>query len=208
VADEADRRSDMTLAPERPCRPVPEEHGGLLDIAEMVHEKFPGHRAEILGGQLIVTPSADGPHAESLTGLTLAFAGLHRGETRVLQNIGLWLPTGDDDHAVPDLAIVEADYRDHEVAYKCYDSAVFRLIVEITSNNWRTDVDEKPDHYARAGIPVYVIGDRKHDEIVVLTDPQGGEYRTRSVHKPGESFTLPESIGAKVELEVDSLLLK
>jgi hypothetical protein len=33
-----------------------------------------------------------------------------------------------------------------------------------------------------------------------------GEYRCRAVYRPGESFTLPESVGATVELDVTTLL--
>lgn len=197
----------MTLAPERPCRPAPES-GDLLDIAEMVYQNFPGHRAEIVGGRLIVTPPPDGPHGESLTDVMapLLAADLHRGETRVIQGMGLWLPTDDDDYVVPDLSIVDADFRDHLIKFNCYAPSVFRLVIEVTSSNWRDDTEAKPDAYATAGVPVYVIGDRKHNEVIVLTEPHDGEYFSRSRHLPGETFTLPESIGAKVELEVASLL--
>ncbi|NLU70244.1 hypothetical protein [Streptomyces sp. HNM0574] len=51
---------------------------------------------------------------------------------------------------------------------------------------------------------MYAIRERRHREVVVLTDPQDSEYRTRPVHKPGE--TLPESIGAHVEWDTDALL--
>ncbi|MET8182973.1 Uma2 family endonuclease [Streptomyces sp. NPDC005336] len=202
----------MTLAPERPCRPASGTGTGttvsLIDIAETVFQNLPGYRAEILGGQLIVTPPADPPHAESLTDVMdpLPAAKPRQGETRVVQAVGVWLPTGDEDYAIPDLSIVDADFRDHMAQYNCVDPAVFRVVFELTSSNWRDDLDRKPEHYARAGVPVYVIGDRKHGEVIVLTDPHDGEYRTRSFHRPGESFVLPESVGGKVELEVDSLL--
>lgn len=181
----------------------------LIELADAVTEAMPGHTVEILGGQLIVTPAADGPHAESLTEVMvpLIAAKLHRGETRVLQNVGLWLPTGDDDHAVPDLALVDADYRDHEVRYKCYDPAPFHLIVEITPSNWREDLHHKPEAYAAAGVPVYVIGDRRHDQVVVHTDPYDGRYRTRSEYKPGHTFTLPTPRGGEIEFEADSFLI-
>ncbi|MGW2372541.1 MULTISPECIES: hypothetical protein [Kitasatospora] len=38
-----------------------------------------------------------------------------------------------------------------------------------------------------------------------MTDPQDGEYREQVVHRPGEWFTLPESIGAVVTMNVDDL---
>jgi len=31
-------------------------------------------------------------------------------ETEVLQGIGLWLPSGPEDYAIPDLALVDSDF--------------------------------------------------------------------------------------------------
>ncbi|WP_269853842.1 Uma2 family endonuclease [Streptomyces sp. RPT161] len=100
-----------------------------------------------------MTPRADIPHAASLTDvmMRLLTANLHRGETRVVQAIGIWLPTGEEDYAIPDLAIVDADHQDHVVQYNCVEPAVCRLALEVTSSNWRTDLYTKPDLYAVAG---------------------------------------------------------
>ncbi|MFJ7907588.1 hypothetical protein [Kitasatospora sp. NPDC096204] len=43
-------------------------------------------------------------------------------------------------------------------------------------------------------------------EVMALTDPRDGEYRVHAVHHPGQSFILPESIGASVTLSVDDVL--
>ncbi|MFI9364924.1 Uma2 family endonuclease [Kitasatospora sp. NPDC053057] len=56
-----------------------------------------------------------------------------------------------------------------------------------------------------AGVPVYVVVDRVDRRVLVMTGPQDGEYREKAVHRPGESFTLPESIGAVVTMRVDDL---
>jgi hypothetical protein len=37
-------------------------------------------------------------------------------------------------------------------------------------------------------------------------DTRQADDRIRAVYKPGESFTLPETVGAAVELETDQLL--
>ncbi|WP_368732990.1 Uma2 family endonuclease [Streptomyces alkaliphilus] len=216
MARNADRSTDMTIAPEqapapertedRPSPPPARAVTGLIDLAEVVFRELPGHRPEILEGRLIVNPPPDGHHADSLTGLTLALAELHRGETKVRQGIGLWLPTGDEDYVIPDLSVVDADALDHVVAYNCFDPRVFRMVVEITSGNHVNDTVTKPPLYARAGVPVYLIGNRREEEVVLLTDPREDGYRTRSVHRPGETLVLPESIGAKIEIDVDTLL--
>lgn len=51
-----------------------------------------------------------------------------------------------------------------------------------------------------------MIVDRRHDRLHVLTDPVADDYDTHRVHAPGELVTLPESIGAKVTLDVDAVL--
>ncbi|MFD7815829.1 Uma2 family endonuclease [Streptomyces sp. NPDC059785] len=168
----------------------------------------PGYRVEIIGGQILVTPPPDGPHSEALTDLMVPFltAGLHGVESKVVQGIGLWLPTGTEDYAIPDLALVDADYRDHYVENNCYDPVCFRLVLEVTSSNYRTDLRDKVKAYAAAKIPVYLIVDRRHQRLHVLTGPAGDEYENHRPYSPGETVTLPKDVGAEVTLDVDAIL--
>ncbi|MEU6939557.1 hypothetical protein ABZ943_23055, partial [Streptomyces rubiginosohelvolus] len=85
--------------------------GSLRDSADRISARLPDSRFEIIGGTITATPLLNGPHADALTTLTLALcaAGLHGKETRVLQGIGLRLPGGPEDYAIPDLAVVDAD---------------------------------------------------------------------------------------------------
>jgi Uma2 family endonuclease len=191
-------------AVERPCDDEPT----LLEAAEELSQKLPGYRVEIIGGEITVTPPADMQHAVSLTDIMVPFlaAGLHGGETRVVQAAGVWLPDGPYDYAVPDLSVVDADYADHLIEHNCYDPAIFRMVLEVTSSNYGNDLKKKVLAYAIAGIPVYVIADRKNRRVHLLTEPEHGEYRVHAVHPPGESLVLPESIGASVTLEVNSVL--
>ncbi|MEV0438002.1 Uma2 family endonuclease [Streptomyces spectabilis] len=185
-----------------------EEPFSLTAIADEIMERHPGYRVEIIGGHLLVTPSPDAPHARALTDLMIPFisAGLHGQETQVLQNVGLWLPTAIEDYAIPDLAVVDADIDDHLVENNAYNPVCFRLVLEVTSSNWRDDLKTKVTAYAEAKVPVYVVVDRKHHRLHVLTDPKGGEYGTHQVHAPGQVIALPDSIGAKVSLDVTAVL--
>ncbi|MFI0729385.1 Uma2 family endonuclease [Streptomyces sp. NPDC021225] len=180
----------------------------LLEEANLLMDRLPGWRAEIIGGVLTVTALPDMSHAVVLTDLMGNFfaADLHGQETEVIQRIGVWLPTGPDDYAIPDLAIVDADIMEHQRENNCYGPEVFRLIVEVTSNNYNNDLRNKVAVYAEAKIPVYLIVNRKHGQVHVLTDPGAGGYDTHCVHAPGEQITLPDSIGAKVTLDVSELL--
>lgn len=120
--------------------------------------------------------------------------------------MGVWLPSGPEDYAIPDLCVVESDIDEYLIANNSYDPAVFRLVLEVTSSNWKTDLQTKVSAYAEARIPVYVIVDRKHQRLHVLTDPAENDYTTHRIHAPGEIVTLPESIGAKVSLDVAEIL--
>ncbi|MEU1371037.1 Uma2 family endonuclease [Streptomyces sp. NPDC005803] len=192
-------------AVEHPCDDEPEP---LLETANRLTEQHPGYRVEIIGGVITVAPPPDGPHADALTTLMIPFlgAGLHGEESRVLQGIGLWLPGGPEDYAVPDLALVDADLDEHRLENNCYDPAVFRLVLEVTSSNYNSDLRHKVAAYAEAKIPVYVIVDRKHGRVHVLTEPLASGYDRHEVYAPGQEAPLPRSIGAEVVLDVAELI--
>ena len=110
------------------------------------------------------------------------------------------------DYAIPDLALVDADFEDHFVENNSYEPVCFRLVLEVTSSNWKADLQTKVAAYAEAKVPVYVVVDRKHQRLHVLTDPEGNTYATHRLHAPGELVTLPDSLGAKVTLDVAEIL--
>ncbi|MFE2291278.1 Uma2 family endonuclease [Streptomyces sp. NPDC059452] len=180
----------------------------LLETANRLMDRLPGYRVEIIDSMITVAPLRDGPHAEALTTamVRLFAAGLDDGETAVLQGIGLWLPSGPEDYAIPDLSIVDADLDEHLIGNNCYDPACFRLVLEVTSGNYRNDLRHKVTAYAQAEVPVYVILNRKHGRVHVLTEPLPGGYDRHEVYAPGQEAPLPASIGAEVSLDVAELL--
>ncbi|MGW1718054.1 Uma2 family endonuclease [Streptomyces sp. NPDC002156] len=180
----------------------------LLNAVDKIMASYPGYRVEIIGGQILMAPSPEASHALVLTGLVLPFAaaGLHCDETKVVQNVSIWLPDGPGGFATPDLCVVDADIHDHHIERNCYASAAFRLVLEVTSSHWRTDLQTKSDAYADADVPVYVVVDREHERLHVLTDPKDDTYTTHRIHAPGEIVNLPDSIGATVSLDVAEIL--
>ncbi len=79
-------------------------------------------------------------------------------------------------------------------------------MLEVTSGNYQNDLRNKVTAYAQARIPVYVILDRKHSRVHVLTEPLAGGYDNHQVYAPGQTVTLPDSIGAEVSLDVEELV--
>ncbi|MER5754811.1 Uma2 family endonuclease [Streptomyces sp. NPDC002088] len=180
----------------------------LGEAADLLSRALPGHRVEILQGRLTVTPPPDGSHALSLTWLVEAFAGAgaRKAGLRYVQGIGLWLPTLADDFSIPDFSVVDEDFRDALVQKNCYAPNVFRLVVEVTSSNWSDDLGPKVECYAEAGVPVYIVADRKHDEVLLYQDPVKGKYDAPERYKRGQSIPVPESVGVTLDLSVDTLL--
>lgn len=191
--------------PEPPAR---QRRLTLLEQADRLTDQLPGFRVEILGGILTVTPPPDGAHARALARLRRPFvaAGLDGGETEVLEGVGLWLPDGSEDFAVPDLCVIDADFEEHLIEHNCYDPVAFRLVLEVTSSNYRNDLQAKVVAYGNANVPVYVIVDRKHKRLHVLTEPMENGYGSHRLHAPGEQVALPDSIGGAVTLDVEALL--
>lgn len=180
----------------------------LTTWADHLQERNPGHRFEIIDGLLVVTPLPDAPHAEVLADVTVAClrAGIDCSEAVVLQKVGIWLPTGPEDYALPDLSVVDSDIDAHMVENNCYAPSCFRMVLEVTSENADLDLRHKVRAYATAAIPVYVIVDRRHQLLHVLTTPAGDTYENHRPHAIGEMVTLPDSIGAEVTLDVTEIL--
>ena len=179
-----------------------------IEAANSLMHRLPGVLVEIIGGQMLATPRPDIAHTRVLKKVTHAFeaAGLDEDGTEVHRSIGVWLPDAPEDYAIPDLSIVEADVDDHLVENNCYAPGAFRLVLEVTSSNWPADLRTKVTAYAQARVPVYVIVDRQHQRLHVLTDPAEGTYANHRVHAPGELVTLPDTPGAKVTLDVAEIL--
>ncbi|MCT9110242.1 Uma2 family endonuclease [Streptomyces mirabilis] len=180
----------------------------VIEAEAWLTRELEGYRGEILYGRLTATPWADGPHQETLTRLITTFfdAGLEHAGLTCLLGIGLWLPTGPEDFAVPDLSIVEADFLSTHVQINCYAPRAFRMVLEVTACNWSDDLGLKVACYAEAGIPVYVVVDRRHDEVLLHQNPVDGRYPSPQRFRRGQTVPVPEFVGVTLDLSVDTLL--
>ncbi|MFF3915219.1 Uma2 family endonuclease [Streptomyces sp. NPDC001852] len=180
----------------------------IAEAADRVSSWLPGHRVEILRGSIIVSPPPDEPHQGTVfeVGYEIRRAGAKEAGLKVRPGIGLWLPTGPADYAIPDLSVVDADIADALVRKNCYAPHVFRMVLEVTSSNWADDTAIKPELYAEAGIPVYLVADRRHEVVLLYQDPAEGKYPDPVRYKRGEIVPLPESVGVTLDLPVDTLL--
>lgn len=76
------------------------------------------------------------------------------------------------------------------------------MAVEVTSHDSDTDLRdrvEKRDGCAASGIPVYLLVDRDTEKLVVYSEPERGEYLTRTSHAYGATVTLPTPVSITLE---------
>ncbi|MFI2202874.1 Uma2 family endonuclease [Streptomyces sp. NPDC020192] len=84
------------------------------------------------------------------------------------------------------------------------DPAGVFMTVEVTSGDPDTDWHvrgQKPDGYAAAGIPVYLLIDRDDRSVVVFNQPEDGRYRHEEKLPFGASVKLPDPVNITLDTE-------
>jgi Uma2 family endonuclease len=147
---------------------------------------FDGKRVELIRGEVVEMSPIDWPHvlgtSKAREVLRVAFAGI--GE--VIEQ-GPY-PVGDSD-PIPDVRVVPgrlADYSDHPSAAL--------VVVEVADTTLQTDLTEKAELYATAGVTDYWVLDLNARQLHVLRDPQtlsaalgATAYQTHAIHGPDDT---------------------
>lgn len=164
----------------------------------MDHMEVPeGYRVEIIEGEIVVSPTPQGPHIKNTTLLQLSLAAAAPSGTDVVQMASIALPeTGQ--RYIPDLLVLP-DAILNEPEWLFPGSAAL-LVVEVTSpHNARTDRVKKLRGYARSHVPAYLLVDREPRTTTLFTEPENGAYR-RDVKVPfGEKLPLPEPFSGEID---------
>lgn len=188
-----------------PDAPTPEEQDpeeAVLEVA--AHLEVPeGYRVQVIDGRIIVTSPADGGHAVALTRLllTLWAAGAQERGLDVLQGVGIYLRPGKKGFAIPDLAVVEKD----SVNTLCRSTATHPAS-SASSPRSRPPIGRMTSR-ARSrrtppvGVPVYVIADREHGRVLVLSRPHEGAYQSTAEYLPGDTVVIPGPLPCKIAAE-------
>jgi Uma2 family endonuclease len=179
--------------PESPPRKTLEDYLALPDVV----------RAELIGGELYVTPSPTPRHQEASDNLMLVLGGYvrRRGLGRMYSApLDVHLPSGDV--VQPDLLFVATA---SEGIVQDWIRGVPDLVVEVLSpSNAERDRIVKRDVYAQSGVPEYWIVDPEARSIQVLRH-EAGTYRPAGWFRSGDrvrSETWPD-----LDLPVDEAFL-
>ncbi|MFP8961238.1 Uma2 family endonuclease [Streptomyces nanhaiensis] len=154
-------------------------------------------KLEFVRGELRVKPVPDGDHGEIIRWL-LKRCMVQRPELYLYPEQGLVVERYGSGRARPDGVLAPEMYFAGRGEWS--DPAGVLMVVEVTSTRPGRDRTEKPDGYAAAGIPVYLLVDRERHELVVHSNPEKGRYR--DVHTTaglGEELRLPDPVGIVLE---------
>lgn len=184
-----------------------------LSQAEVLLEGFlaldtpEGFRAELIEGEIVVTPPPDGDH-EDYIGLILEQV-ITRSRTKMQfsGNKGLKLRSGGGcpkNHVIPDGTFAPTELRLYRGADPWMPCEGVALVVEVTSSKPAADRTGKRHCYARGAVPLYLLVDREQSSVTLFSDPQGDDYRQHCTIPFGKSIRLPAPFA--LDLETDAFI--
>lgn len=165
----------------------------------------PGFRAEIIRGDIVLSPSPTRRHSQVFGELILQLAPLASERGWYLTNeIGVRI-SHTDEALIPDLIALPTEVfeEDEEGESSVIESEHLLLAVEVTSDSSvRRDRKTKLWSYAYGMIPVYLLVDR-HDgdgTVTVFSEPDGnGTYVEHQKVAFGKPIMLPDPIGVEID---------
>ncbi|MFM9613379.1 Uma2 family endonuclease [Streptomyces niveiscabiei] len=177
-------------------------------MAEVLLEGFltldtpPGFRAELIEGEIVVTPPPDGDHEKYISRVVRQVIRRSCTDMDFAGNKGLRLGSGEGspwNHVIPDVTFAPVDLDLFGGAAIWMPPDDVALVVEV--NPGRTGADREPKHrcYARAGIPFHLLVDRDSSSLTLFSDPEDEDYRQHITLPFGKPLPLPEPFGFELE---------
>ncbi|WP_018657904.1 Uma2 family endonuclease [Actinomadura flavalba] len=173
-----------------------EEQDVLLD-GFLALDTPEGFRAELIDGEIVVSPPPLGDHEDYLSTI---FRQIYRHSSAEMDgsgNKGLSLRGADGKpyRVIPDGVFAPRQLRLFLGAEAWMPSRGVELVVEVTSSHAQHDRDKKRRAYAAGAIPLYLLVDRDERFTVLFSSPEGGDY-TRIAREPfGKQMDLPDPFG-------------
>jgi len=157
-------------------------------------ELSPGYRAELIEGEIIVTPPPNLEHESVIARLARTIA--RHTDFLASGGVGLVTPRG---QFIPDLTVAGEDYFSSAPHVHWNDPAGVLLVAEVTSWSPVNDRGAKVLGYGAAGIPLYLLIDRAAKETVLFSEPHDGKYQNRVTFEITGGVPLPAPFGFTVE---------
>ncbi|MFG2112319.1 Uma2 family endonuclease [Streptomyces sp. NPDC048718] len=157
-----------------------------------------GFRAELIEGEIVVTPPPDGDHEDCIGLIVEQMIERSRTRMQYAPNKGLTLkdvPGAPRDRVIPDGTFAPRERRLFRGADSWMPCDGVSMVLEVTSTRAHRDRDTKRRCYARGGIPFYLLVDRDDSTVTLFAEPEDGDYRARQTVPFGKPLTLPDPFG-------------
>jgi hypothetical protein len=154
---------------------------------------IPGHRVELIDGQIVVSPSASRRHSGAVDELIDALIDVKRARGYQFHtNLTVHI-AATRERLIPDLMVAPRDapgFGDNELL--AHGALLVAEVVSPHSHN--RDRVVKPRAYARGRVPLYLLVDQLAEPatVTVFSDPGDGSYRCSSAAAAGQPLWLPE----------------
>ncbi|GAA3843929.1 Uma2 family endonuclease [Streptomyces phyllanthi] len=161
-----------------------------------------GFRAELIEGEIVVTPPPDGDHEDYIGLIVSQVIRRSRTDMQFSGNKGLKLKSGGGcpkNHVIPDGTFAPTELRLYRGAESWMPCDGVAMVAEVTSTKPQADREAKRRCYARGGIPLYLLIDRKASSVTLFSYPEKDDYRQLCTRPFGKSIALPEPFAFDLE---------
>ncbi|WP_433462480.1 Uma2 family endonuclease [Spirillospora sp. CA-128828] len=185
--------------------PLSHEDADVLLEGFLALDTPEGFRAELVDGEIVVTPPPLGDHERCIAKIIRQVIRYSATEFECACNKGLKVPgTGEhpDNRVIPDITFtsMEEDPFHGAASWMPAKSDGIVMVVEVTSTRPAQDREAKRTGYARSGIPLYLLIDRDEEKVVLFSGPDGKDYGHIDQVPFGKPLPLPEPF----EIELDT----
>jgi Uma2 family endonuclease len=191
----------MTVMMERPQAispptdpPAFETLCGLLETMNVPE----GYRAEIFGGNIVVSPWSRGSYRPVMRSIVRQLSG-HEPEGHVVDVAPfLFAFPGQSRAYGPDIHVSDAQATNIDAIH--LPGQALSLVAELTSESTaERDRSDKVMGYGKAGVPVYALVDMLAGAVVVHSLPSEDGYRAHIEIKFGETVRIPAPFDCELD---------
>ncbi|MCB5908592.1 Uma2 family endonuclease [Streptomyces pinistramenti] len=161
-----------------------------------------GFRAELIEGEIVVTPPPDGDHEDYLSTVFEQVVLRSATPMQLSGHKGLILSSAGSqpaDHVIPDATIAPRALRLFRGAPPWMPSDGVAMVVEVTSSKPAKDRVAKRHGYARAGLPLHLLVDRDKSATTLFSEPEEGDHLTSRTALFGKLLPLPAPFSFDLE---------
>lgn len=164
-----------------------------------------GYRAQLIDGEIVVTPPPGGNHERCITRIVQQVFASSATPMDFSGNKGLVVPAvAGQNMVIPDLTFAAADLDLFLDAPSWMRPSGVAMVVEVTSSLPERDRNAKRRSYAAARIPLYLLVGRDDKTVTLFSGPVRDTYISTTTVPFGDSIELPAPFS--FTLETDGLV--